>query len=128
MSFKPRTLHEQLSDSKINFVQKLRLAVAQGELDYWWARNNPPNESVEAFRQFLKRLVGPISPRHVPRESSAGAHGRSGEDECFKFQHDLIIFGVKKRYFVKGYFFDKGNLKGVTIQSFREVKRLTLAN
>ncbi len=38
----------------------------------------------------------------------------------------LGFLGSLKSYYVKGIFFDRGNLKGVEIQSFREEKSNTL--
>jgi hypothetical protein len=49
---------------------------------------------------------------------------RLSEEDCFKFECEVQFGGIfeieTKRYFVKGYFFEKTELKGVTIQSFRE--------
>lgn len=126
------TLHQKLSSKEISFIKKLKIAVKEGELDYWWARGNPPNESPDVFRTFLNKVEASggttvdIEPKWIDRESSAGPHGLLGEDQCFKFECDIAMFGIKKRYFVKGYFFNKGDLKGVSIQSFREVTKLNL--
>lgn len=46
------SLHEKLSDASITFVKKLKLAVNEGELDYWWERDNPPNETPDIFKKF----------------------------------------------------------------------------
>jgi hypothetical protein len=58
------------------------------------------------------------------RLSEDGLHGKDGEEDCFKFECEVQFGGIfeieTKRYFVKGYFFEKTELKGVTIQSFRE--------
>lgn len=121
-----RTLHEKLSDPNIDFLKKLRMAVKDGELDYWWGRCNPPNESPDIFKRFLEKLSGLFEVRWIERDSVSGPHCLLGEDQCFKFECEISAFGTKKKYFVKGYFFNKGDLKGVTIQSFRELKRPSL--
>lgn len=121
-----RTLHDKLTDKNSSFLKILRLAVSEGELDYWWERDNPPNESIDVFKLFLRKVKGPIEPTWIERESEAGPHGLLGEDECFKFEAVVSLLGNKKKYFVKGYFFNKGDRKGVTVQSFREIPSLKL--
>ncbi|MBT3237081.1 MAG: hypothetical protein HN353_14080 [Bdellovibrionales bacterium] len=121
-----KTLHQRLTDEKSSFLKILRLASKEGELDYWWQRDHPPNESHQAYLLFLKKVKGDIEPKWIERESSAGPHGILGEDLCFKFEASITILGRKRRYFVKGYFFNKGDRKGVTIQSFREKQKLEL--
>ena len=117
-----KSLHEKLSDENIGFAKKLKLAVNEGVLDYWWGRGNPPNESPDVFRKFLKKLKNDVSPDFVHRKSVTGPNCLLGEKECFKFEQEISMFGKIKRFFVKGYFYNDGDLKGVTIQSFREMK------
>lgn len=119
---KPQTLHEKLSGEDISFSKKLKTLVREGELDYWWSRGNPPNESQEVFKKFIKKLKGEINPRWEQRKSQNGQNALLGEERCFLFEHEISLFGEKKKFFVKGYFFNEGDLKGVTIQSFREIK------
>ena len=61
----------------------------------------------------------------IKRESEEGLYGKTGEDNCFKFECAIQFGGFfeieMKRYFIKGYFFEKSKLIGVTIQSCREV-------
>ena len=121
MSENNKTLHDKLTDESTSFLKILRLAVSKGTLDYWWKRNNPPNESPDVFKVFLKKIKGTILPTWVPRKSEAGPHGLLGEDECFKLEVCIFMLGIRKKYFVKGYFFNKGDRKGVTRQSFREI-------
>lgn len=121
-----QSLHQKLSAADISFLAKFKLAVREGELDYWWQRDNPPNLALDIFRIFCRKLKREINLKWVDRESEAGPYGLTGEDQCFKFTHEISLMGVKKRYFVKGYFFNKGDLKGVTIQSFREEVNLKL--
>ncbi len=121
-----KTIHEKLSNEEISFLAKLKLAVREGELDYWWERGNPPNLSTAIFKLFCKKLKGDVVPKWIERESEAGPYGLTGEDFCFKFSHEISLMGTTTKYFVKGYFFNKGDLKGVTIQSFREETSLKL--
>lgn len=111
--------------SGMGFVDKLTYVVENGELDYWEDRENPPNLDVDQFRQVITRIESTIRPKIVTRESKAGPRGSTGEDNCFQFECSVEFGSWKeieiKYYFIKGYFFDKGDLKGVTIQSFRKV-------
>ncbi len=106
------------------FLEKLNYVVENGEFDYWENRNNPSNLSVDEFCQVLCRIDEALNLKWIPRESSKGPYGRFGENYCFKFDCEIKFGGIidieTKFYFVKGYFFDRDNLKGVTIQSFRE--------
>ena len=86
------------------------------------SRTNPPNLNRTDFERLNKFIPDGQHGNWSVRESLAGEHGNTGEDAVFKFEFEVNMVGVKKRYFLKGYFFDKGNLRGVTIQSFREVK------
>jgi hypothetical protein len=117
-----KTLHERL-DEEMNFIKKLRLAVAEGELVYWSNRSAPPNLEEQEFRTYCFKIRPPLEPEWVQRLSSAGKYGQTGEEVCFQFEKQIGFLGKIKNYYVKGFFFEKGNLKGVAIQSFREVKR-----
>lgn len=109
----------------LSFLQKLRTVVEHGKLDFWADRKNPPNLSVEDFKNILDRIEKIELFSWIPRESEQGVYGRTGEDRCFKFECEIQFGGLFeieiKRYFVKGYFFEQSKLIGVTIQSFREV-------
>ena len=107
-----------------SFREKLLFIVENGVLDYWETRKRPPNLSIDEFFQVMRRIDQILKPKWIERKSTKGSHGERGEDFCFKFICQIRFGGIfqieEKSYFVKGYFFDKGNLKGVTIQSFRE--------
>lgn len=106
------------------FIEKLCTVVELGILDFWESRENPPNLSAHEFRSILIRVNEIENFKWIPRMSTKGPHGRDGEDFCFKFECDVHFGGIveieSKRYFIKGYFFTKDELQGVTIQSFRE--------
>ncbi len=119
MSASEQTLHDLLCDESIPFGRRLRFA-SSSELDYWEGRQNPPNLSRNDFVRLVRLVPDNISNVKVtPRISLSGPHGLTGEEEVFKFEFNAIILGSRSRYFLKGYFFDKGNRKGVAIQSFR---------
>jgi len=110
--------HERLSDPTLPFAAKLKLAVSF-ELEYWEDRQHPPNISVNVFRSIVQLVPDSIAPKWRERKSVAGAHGHSGEEQIFNFDFSVSAFSKDVRFYCKGYFFEKGNLKGVTIQSFR---------
>ena len=89
------------------------------ELDYWEARQSPPNLPVHFFRQTFLDFKDDIVPRWVPRKSASGEHCDSGEDRVFNFEIELCPKNKPVVFYCKGYFFDMNNLRGVTIQSFR---------
>jgi hypothetical protein len=107
-----------------SFIDKLAYVVENGELEFWEDRKNPPNLSVDEFKLVMARVDEAINFKWITRESDKGKHGKTGEDDCFKFNCKVEFGGIfeieTKYYFVKGYFFHKENLEGVTIQSFRE--------
>lgn len=109
----------------LTFIQKLQTVVELGDVDFWADRKNPPNLSDEDFINVVDRLDVIEKFKWMPRESDQGPHGQTGEDSCFKFECEIQFGGLFEietiRYFVKGYFFEKEKLIGVTIQSFREV-------
>lgn len=115
-----------LSDETQNFsfLEKLIYVIENGSIDFWEDRTNPPNLTVDEFRQVMSRVFEVENLKWISRESFSGVYGRTGEEKCFKFNCVAEfggIFGIEtKYYFVKGYFFDKENLIGVTIQSFRQ--------
>lgn len=116
------SLEEEIRD--LSFFNKLLYLIENSELEFWEDRRNPPNLSKDEFELIMARIEGPLNLKWVNRESGGGKHGTNGEKKCFKFNCVAEFGGVfeieSKHYFVKGFFFDEGNLKGVTIQSFRE--------
>ena len=107
-----------------SFIDKIAYVVENGELEFWEDRKNPPNLSVDEFNLVMARDDEAINLKWITRVSDKGKHGKTGEDDCFKFKCEVEYGGIfeieTKYYFVKGYFFEKGNLEGVAIQSFRE--------
>jgi len=116
------TLHERLQRES-DFTRKLQKAITEGELVYWSKRLHPPNLEEHDFRTFASKLRPPLQPDWVGRKSLSGKYGMTGENECFQFEKRVAFLGNIKNYYVKGFFFEKENLKGVEVQSFREVKK-----
>ncbi len=113
------SIPKELADPKLLFVRKLQIAAAV-ELDYWEDRENPPNLSIHEFKRVLPLM--PISLQAIwePRKSTDGPHGNTGEKQIFKLDFQITILRKNIKFFIKGYFFDEGNCRGVTIQSFRK--------
>lgn len=111
----------KLATPGLPFLEKLRLATVL-EVDLWEDRK-PPNLGENELRKLLKYIPANVRVTWGARDSFNGKHGKTGDDEVFKFEFSTKILGFETLYFVKGYFFDKGNCKGVCFQSFREEKR-----
>ncbi len=111
-------LHKILSNPKLPFTQKLQIA-ATSELVYWEDRKTLPNLSIHEFERILPLLPANITPMLEPRKSMRGKHGNTGEKFIFKFDFEISLFGQTQAFFIKGYFYEEGNLRGVEIQSFR---------
>jgi hypothetical protein len=119
--------HIRLSDPSLSFAAKLRLAVSF-ELEYWEGRTDPPNIPIATFRVLILAVPDTIMPTWKPRKSTSGEHGMTGEDVVFNFEFNYIAMGKSISFYCKGYFFDKEDLKGVTIQSFRAVSGAKVVN
>ncbi len=114
----------RLADPKTPFLEKLRFATHL-EVDLWEDRN-PPNLGESELKKLMGHIPAGLQPKWSPRDSQSGKHGLTGDDEVFKFEFSTKLLGFETTYFVKGYFFDKGNCHGVCIQSFREVRRVKI--
>lgn len=112
--------HEVLSDPNLPFRSKL-LKATQFELVLWDQRKFKPNLGYNVFKNTIKHIPIDLHIEWETRRSKNGKYGDSGEPVCFKFEFNVHLFGAVTRYFVKGFFFEEHNLKGVEIQSFREV-------
>jgi hypothetical protein len=115
----------RLADPKTLFLEKLWLAIWL-EVDLWEDRN-PPNLGDHELKKLMRHIPANLQPTWSARNSQRGKHGKTGDDEVFKFEFKTKLLGFEMTYFVKGYFFDKGNCHGVCIQSFREVSRVKIS-
>ncbi len=113
-----------LRDEGKSVIERLKAAVKL-EVDYWNDPNkSPPNLSQEEFEKLLVYIPLSSPIRWEKRKSLSGTYGASGEDEVFNTEFEIIRGRFKFIYYLKGYFFEKGNLKGVCIQSFRIDRKL----
>lgn len=113
-----KTIHEILTEPNLPFVRKLQIAAAS-ELVYWEERLDPPNLSIQEFKRVLALIPMATTPLWEPRQSTQGKYGKTGEKQIFKFDFQMTLLGKRHQFFIKGYFFEEGNLRGVEIQSFR---------
>jgi hypothetical protein len=108
-----------LRDLTKGVVQRIRAAV-QLELDYWDDPNkSPPNLSRAEFHRLLVYIPLNAHVRWEERKSSQGTYGDTGEDQVFNIEFEIQRGRKKFVYYLKGYFFEKDELKGICIQSFR---------
>lgn len=117
-----KTIHEILSDPQLPFVRKLQIAAAS-ELILWEERVDPPNLSVLDLKRVLPLIPSGATPLWEGRKSTQGKQGMTGERQIFKLDFHVTILGKRQDFFLKGYFFDEGNLRGVEIQSYRKKGR-----
>ena len=107
------------------FLEKFVAVCEHGIVELWEERKSPPNLSLRELRLVLNRIDRIDRFRVRERKSFKGPHGLTGDDFCFYFECDVRFGGILEiavqRYFIKGYFFDRNDLSGVTIQSFRRV-------
>jgi hypothetical protein len=87
-----------------SFIDKLAYVVENGELEFWEDRKNPPNLSVAEFKLVMARVDEAINLKWIPRESDKGKHGKSGENDCFKFKKATslrrdILMGFRSKVF-----------------------------
>lgn len=114
-----------LRDETKFVIERIRAAVKL-QLDYWDDPNkSPPNLSVAEFLRLLNFIPRNLEPRWEQRTSSQGKYGLTGEDRVFNINFEIIRGRNKHLYYLKGFFFDRGNLKGVCIQSFRLEKTIS---
>lgn len=107
-----------LKDESKSLVLRLRSA-AQLEVDYWKDRKGQPNLDWDDFRKLINFIPLSTQVRWENRESDKGRYGRTGEDLVFNINFEVVRGRYKFAYYIKGYFFEKNNLKGVCIQSCR---------
>lgn len=109
----------------LSFVEKFIAVCDYGIIELWEDRREMPNLSLRELRLVVNRIEKVDRFRMRERKSFYGPHGLTGEDHCFYFECSIRFGGVFdlsiQRFFIKGYFFEKNDLCGVTIQSFRKV-------
>lgn len=116
-----------LKDPQLKFGERLKIAV-KIDLVYWDERKNPPNLPVEAFKNLIELIDDDAEAKKwTPRNSDQGTHAHDGEDDVFHYEFTVSGFGGRKTYYVKGFFFEKNDTRGVEIQTFRDESNKLLA-
>lgn len=101
------------------FLKKLKYA-GLNELEYWEKR--PQNLSGELLVKYLNSIdeTREVYPDMSVRESSGGKYGETGFKWVFKLRDSFLIMGRKIDIYLKGFFFEKDNPRGIEIQSFKK--------
>lgn len=101
------------------FLKKLKYA-GLNELEYWEKR--PENLSRELLVKYLNSIdeSNGTYPEMSVRESDRGKYGETGFKWVFKLRDSFLIMGRKTEIYVKGFFFEIDDPRGVEIQSFKK--------
>lgn len=101
------------------FLKKLKHA-GLNELEYWERR--PENLSRELLVKYLNSIdeSKETYPEMSIRESDGGKYGETGFKWVFKLRDSFLIVGRKTEIYIKGFFFEIDDPKGVEIQSFKK--------
>ena len=104
-------------------VDRIKEAASRANLDYWTRdHSEKPNLPQNVFSAVVALMPYTVAFNRPKRTSSQGTHGDDGEDYVFMAEFQVEYMGIKKRFFIKGYFFRKGHPVGMTIQSFRSIE------
>ncbi len=109
----------KLIDSKTEyFFKKLKYA-GLNELEYWEKR--PENLSRELLVKYLKSIDEnkEYFPQMSIRESDGGKYGETGFNWVFKHRGSFLMAGRKIEIYMKGFFFEEKDPRGIEIQSFK---------
>ncbi|MDD4975547.1 MAG: hypothetical protein PHY93_14410 [Bacteriovorax sp.] len=101
------------------FLKKLKYA-GLNELEYWEKR--PENLSRELLVKYLNSIdeSNAIYPEMSVRESDGGKYGETGFKWVFKLRDSFLIMGRRTDIYLKGFFFEIEEPRGVEIQSFKK--------
>ncbi|MEZ4744364.1 MAG: hypothetical protein R3B45_18250 [Bdellovibrionota bacterium] len=114
-----------IEDKNENFLKKLKYA-GLNELEYWEKR--PDNLSKEIFIRYLNGIdeTRQLFPNMSQRESDSGKYGKTGFKWVFKFTDKLQILGREIEVYLKGFFFEEKDPRGIEVQSFKKSVSLTV--
>ena len=112
-----------IEDKKESFLKKLKYA-GLNELEYWEKR--PENLSREILVRYLKSIdeTKSLFPEMSVRESLSGKYGETGFEWVFKYKDQFLMMSHEMEIYIKGFFFEVGDPRGVEIQSFKKSKSL----
>ncbi|OFZ45768.1 MAG: hypothetical protein A2381_15070 [Bdellovibrionales bacterium RIFOXYB1_FULL_37_110] len=107
-----------IESKKEPFLKKLKHA-GLNELEYWEKR--PENLSRELLIKYLNSIdeTKEIYPDMSVRESDGGKYGQTGFKWVFKLKDNFQIIGRNIDIYIKGFFFEEHDPRGVEIQSFK---------
>jgi len=111
-------LKKTIESKKEPFLKKLKHA-GLNELEYWEKR--PENLSRELLIKYLISIdeTKEIYPDMSVRESDGGKYGQTGFKWVFKLKDNFQIIGRNIDIYIKGFFFEEHDPRGVEIQSFK---------
>lgn len=101
------------------FLKKLKYA-GLNDLEYWEKR--PENLSREILVKYLNSIIETkeLFPEMSIRESDGGKYGETGFKWVFKFKDNFTVLGRKTDIYMKGFFFEENNPRGIEVQSFKK--------
>ena len=101
------------------FLKKLKYA-GLNELEYWEKR--PENLSRELLVKYLSSIDESknVFPEMSVRESDGGKYGETGFKWVFKLKDSFLIMGRKTEIYLKGFFFEIDDPRGIEVQSFKK--------
>lgn len=113
-----------LKDKEEPFFKKLKHA-ANSEIEYWEKR--PENLSREMLLKYLRsidetRLDFPS--KIEKRKSAGGKYGQTGFNYVFVVEDKFRVAGKVINIYLKGFFFEEEDPRGVEIQSFKVSNKL----
>ncbi len=116
---KTEELQKLINNPKGNFLKKLKEA-GINELEYWEKR--PENLPREILVRYLENLDDSrdLFPDMATRESDSGKYGETGFKWVFKLEDNFYLMGNIIRVYIKGFFFEENDPRGIEIQSFKK--------
>lgn len=111
-------LKDLIESKQEKFLKKLKHA-GLNELEYWEKR--PENFPRELLVKYLNSIDESkvLFPEMSERESGGGKYGETGFKWVFKLRDNFLIMGRKTEVYLKGFFFELDDPRGIEIQSFK---------
>jgi hypothetical protein len=112
-------LKNLIESKEERFLKKLKFA-GLSELEYWEKR--PENLSRELLVKYLNSIdeTKEIYPEMSVRESEGGKYSATGFKWVFKLKDSFLVAGRKIEIYLKGFFFEELDPRGIEIQSFKK--------
>lgn len=112
-------LQKLLTSKEELFLKKLKYA-GLNDLEFWEKRSE--NLSREILVKYLNSIdeTKEMFPEMSVRESDGGKYGETGFKWVFKFKDSFSILGRKTNIYMKEFFFEENDPRGIEIQSFKK--------